>query len=84
MNIRLEISEELLDMNIEESELPVRVRYCLLHGGIQTVRELIDLTEEEFLQIRNLGQRQLDITKKWLEENGLFFSSPYRTPYLPQ
>ncbi len=47
------IPEEILDMRIEDSGLPMRIRVCLQrYGKIDTVRELIDRSEEDLLQIQ--------------------------------
>jgi len=74
------VSEELLDMKIEDTDLPFRIRHTLqYYGNIQTVRELIDMTEEELLDLRNFRERQLETTKRWLADNGLFLGGRHRT-----
>ena len=74
------VSEGLMNMNIEDTDLPFRIRYTLQHyGNIQTVRQLTNLSEEELMLLRNFRERQLTDTKQWLLKNGLFFSRVFKT-----
>jgi DNA-directed RNA polymerase subunit alpha len=56
---------------IEELDLTVRSYNCLKREGITTVRELVDKSEDDLLEIRNFGQKSIDEVKAKLEELGL-------------
>ena len=52
--------EKVLDMTIEELDLSVRSFNCLKRAGINTVEDLIGKTEEDMMQVRNLGRKSLE------------------------
>ena len=62
---------ELLKKNIEELQLSVRARKCLLNLGIKTAGELVVKTEDELLGCKNFGLTSLVEIKKVLDEMGL-------------
>ena len=45
---------------LEELNLSVRTFNCLKRAGINTVGDIISMTEEDFIRIRNLGKRSYD------------------------
>lgn len=49
-----------LRMTIEELDLSVRSFNCLKRGGINTVEDLINKSEEDMMKVRNLGRKSLD------------------------
>jgi DNA-directed RNA polymerase subunit alpha len=60
-----------LDMSLRDLELSVRANNCLESVKIQTVRELVSLTEAELLKVRSFGKTSLREIKRKLEEMGL-------------
>ena len=52
--------EKVLEMTIEELDLPVRSFNCLKRAGIDTVEDLINRTEEDMIKVRNLGRKSLE------------------------
>lgn len=56
---------------IEDLELPVRVLNCLHRGGINTVGQLIEKTEEDLLALRSFGAKSIEDVKEKLEKRGL-------------
>ena len=44
---------------------------CLKRAGISKVSELLDMTEDEIIKMRNFGKKSLDEIKQVLEERGL-------------
>ena len=60
-----------LDMTIEELDLSVRSFNCLKRAGIDTVGDLVHLTEEDLLTIRNLGRKAGGEVKQKLWDMGL-------------
>jgi len=62
-----------LAMAIEELELTVRSYNCLKREGINTVAELIGLTEDQLMNIRNFGSKSVDEVRDKLHSMGLKF-----------
>ena len=58
--------ERLLEMTIEELDLPVRSYNCLKRAGINTVHELTSKSEAEMIKVRNLGRKSLEEVKQKL------------------
>ena len=70
----VEVDEELeakLNTPIQELELSVRASNCLESTKIETVRELVQLTEAELLKIRSFGKTSLREIKRKLADVGL-------------
>jgi DNA-directed RNA polymerase subunit alpha len=68
------ISEEMaakLAMPIEQLELTVRSSNCLESNNIQTVGQLVKMTEADLLKIRSFGKTSLREVKRKLAELGL-------------
>ena len=47
-------------MTIEELDLSVRSYNCLKRAGINNVEDLIQKTEEDMMNVRNLGRKSLE------------------------
>ncbi len=66
--------QELLSRPIEDlAELSVRSRNSLQKENIQTVRDLVQRSEEEMLNIENFGRKSLQEISDFLAEHGLRF-----------
>jgi DNA-directed RNA polymerase subunit alpha len=63
--------ERKLNMSLAELELSVRATNCLESEGITTVRDLVNRTDEELLEVRNFGETTLKEVKGKLQERGL-------------
>ncbi len=59
------------DIPVETLNLSVRSFNCLKRAGISKVSELLDLTEDEIMKMRNFGKKSLDEIKQVLQERGL-------------
>ncbi len=59
------------DIPVESLNLSVRSFNCLKRAGISKVSELLDLTEDEIMKMRNFGKKSLDEIKQVLQERGL-------------
>ena len=59
------------DVPVESLNLSVRSFNCLKRAGISKVSELLDLTEDEIMKMRNFGKKSLDEIKEVLEERGI-------------
>jgi DNA-directed RNA polymerase subunit alpha len=63
--------ERKLNMSLAELELSVRATNCLESEGITTVRDLVNRSDEELLEVRNFGETTLKEVKGKLAERGL-------------
>ncbi len=59
------------DIPVETLNLSVRSFNCLKRAGISKVSELLDMSEDEIIKMRNFGKKSLDEIKQVLEERGL-------------
>jgi len=59
------------DIPVETLNLSVRSFNCLKRAGVSKVSELLDLTEDEIMKMRNFGRKSLDEIKQVLSERGL-------------
>ena len=59
------------DVPVETLNLSVRSFNCLKRAGISKVSELLDMSEDEIIKMRNFGKKSLDEIKQFLEERGL-------------
>jgi len=67
----VEVTGEGLDIRIEELDLTVRSFNCLKREGINTLAQLVNLTEHELMNIRNFGQKSVDEVLEKLAEREL-------------
>jgi len=64
------------DIPVESLNLSVRSFNCLKRAGISKVSELLDMTEDEIIKMRNFGKKSLDEIKQVLEDRGLSLRQP--------
>jgi DNA-directed RNA polymerase subunit alpha len=64
---------ELLLKPIDELELSVRAHNCLKNAGIDRVIDLINLSEDDVLKIKNFGRKSLGEVKESMKAFGLSF-----------
>lgn len=67
------ISLDLLMKPIEELELSARAHNCLVSAGKKRIIDLVNLTEEEALKVKNFGRKSLREVKESLKSFGLSF-----------
>ena len=60
-----------LDKQIEDLDLSVRSYNCLKRAGIHSVRQLVEFSENDLLNIRNFGAKSIEEVKDKLESMGL-------------
>lgn len=70
----------LLDQPISVLNLSVRARNCLDAENVRSIRQLVKLSEQDLLELRNFGQTSLKEVKKRLGEHGLALNGS--TPYI--
>jgi len=67
------ITADLLLKPIEELELSVRAHNCLINAGIKRILDLVNLSEDEALKIKNFGRKSLNEVKESMKAFGLGF-----------
>lgn len=68
------IPVELLLKPIDELELSVRAHNCLINAGIKKIIDLVNLSEDEGLKIKNFGRKSLNEVKENMQAFGLSFN----------
>jgi DNA-directed RNA polymerase subunit alpha len=63
--------EAKLNTAIRDLRLSVRANNCLEHAGIMTVRELVQQSEDQLMEIRNFGETTLVEVREKLQEMAL-------------
>ena len=69
----LERTRQLLMRPITELDLNVRANNCMRQERINTIGDLVGRSEDDLLEIRNLGKTTLKEIKKKIEDMGLRF-----------
>jgi DNA-directed RNA polymerase subunit alpha len=64
---------DLLLKPIDELELSVRAHNCLKNAGIKRILDLVNLSDEESLKIKNFGRKSLNEVKDSMKSFGLSF-----------
>lgn len=70
-----EPESEELSRSIDDLDLTVRSYNCLKREGVETVRDLVKLTEADLTNIRNFGVKSIEEIKDVLQELGLSLRS---------
>ena len=70
--------QRLLDRPIADLELSVRARNCLDSANLQSLRDLVSMTESEVMKLKNLGKTSLTEIKSRLAEKGLSLGMPIK------
>ena len=65
------VMEQKLKMSLAELRLSVRASNCLESENINTVRDLVQRTEDQLLEVRNFGETTLNEVREKLSELGL-------------
>jgi len=69
--VPLVVSPEIYQTPIEKLELSPRTLNCLKRSHISKVGEVLEMSDDELLKIRNFGQKSLDELKQKLAEHGV-------------
>lgn len=59
------------EMNIDDLDFSVRSYNCLRRAGINSIEELLAMTPDELMKVRNLGRKPLEEILEKLNEMGL-------------
>jgi DNA-directed RNA polymerase subunit alpha len=63
--------EAKLNMSVAELRLSVRASNCLEAEGIQVLRDLVQRSEDQLLEVRNFGETTLTEVREKLSQHGL-------------
>ena len=76
---KLNLSYGALDETLEEMELSPRLYNCLKRAGYKTLKDLLDTTYEDLLEIRNMGLKSLKEleTKLTVRNIKIYGTKPY-------
>lgn len=70
------ISARDYERSIEELDLSVRAYNCLKRSGITKIGQILEMSDEELLAVRNFGQKSLDELKEKLAQRGFVLRGP--------
>jgi len=68
--------KRILSAPISDLELSVRARNCLDSADLRTLRDLVSMSENEVMNLKNLGKTSLTEIKSKLAERGLSLGMP--------
>lgn len=75
---------DLLLKPIDELELSVRAHNCLMNANIKRIVDLVNLSEDDGLKIKNFGRKSLNEVKDSMKAFGLSFGMEIREQDLEQ
>jgi DNA-directed RNA polymerase subunit alpha len=65
------VLESKLNVAIRDLRFGVRANNCLENAGIATVRDLVQYTEDQLMELRNFGETTMVEVRERLNELGL-------------
>jgi DNA-directed RNA polymerase subunit alpha len=72
------VSVDLFLKSIDDLELSVRAHNCLVSSGVKRVIDLVNMSDEDILKIKNFGRKSLKEVKEVLNAFGLRFGMNVR------
>jgi len=78
------IPVDLLLKPIDELELSVRAHNCLMNANIKRILDLVNLSEDDGLKIKNFGRKSLNEVKDSMKAFGLSFGMDIKEADLEQ
>ncbi|MEN9407318.1 MAG: hypothetical protein RLZZ455_534 [Candidatus Parcubacteria bacterium] len=68
------LSSDILNLTIDELDLPTRIYNSLRNGGIETVGQLMQTPKKDIVSMRNMGGKSIAIIEEKLSEKGISLS----------
>lgn len=65
------IPKEILEMSVEELELPTRIANSLIKGDLTTVAELVKAGRKKIVKVKNLGTKSVKIIEAAIKGKGV-------------
>lgn len=69
------LSNNILNLTVEELDLPTRIANALRKGGYKTVKDLTKATKAEVSQVKNLGEKSIQLIAKALSKKEAAFKA---------
>lgn len=67
-------TSDILKMPIQAMELSSRAYRCLLYSGCEYVEDVIALTDDTIIKMRNLGRKTASEIAEWVTAHGIYHS----------
>ncbi len=64
-------NNELMNLTVEELDLPTRIANALRRGGFGTVKGLVKVKKDDIAKVKNLGKKSIDIIYQKLAKKGV-------------
>jgi DNA-directed RNA polymerase subunit alpha len=77
------IPSKVYDIPIEDLDLSVRAYNCLKRAGITKVGQVLEMSEEDLLGVRNFGRKSLDELREKLAQRGFIEGSRLAATHIP-
>ncbi len=68
------LPQSVLNMTIDELDLPTRIYNSLRNGGIETVENLLQTPKKELIGMRNMGGKSISVIEEKLRDKGIEFT----------
>lgn len=68
------VPQEILNLTIDELDLPTRIYNSLRNGGIETVEQLLKTPKKDLSSMRNMGGKSISVIEEKLQEKGISLS----------
>jgi DNA-directed RNA polymerase subunit alpha len=65
------VPQNLLNMTIDELDLPTRIYNSLRNGGIETIEQLLSTPRKELVSMRNMGGKSISVIEEKLGDKGI-------------
>ena len=72
--LKIDENTDLKDL-YDDGLISLRAWQCCKRAGIDRMKDVCQLTEDQMMRVRNLGKKSLDEIKKLLKENGMQFAT---------
>lgn len=72
--IKIDENTDLKDL-YDDGLISIRTLQCCKRAGLDSMKDVCLLTEDQMMRVRNLGKKSLDEIKKILKENGMQFAT---------
>ena len=71
--IKIDENTDLKDL-YDDGLISIRTWQCCRRAGLDNMKDVCLLTEDQMMRVRNLGKKSLDEIKKIMKENGMEFA----------
>jgi len=68
------VPQEVLNLTVDELDLPTRIYNSLRNGGIETVEQLLKTPKKDLASMRNMGGKSISVIEEKLQEKGISLS----------